>query len=362
MTKEKLMKELEKLAPTTYENDFRIHLSSLFKKYLELLKLYGEQNKIEYWDNAYTLIKRLTDGIKESVKRIYQGQHYSAYSLLRKRLNDIPESYGLFIKIKENQDFFRMRVFDEKSKEKPSYLSLFHIPFSMRGIVKTERYSMPGYPCLYLGGSSYVCWEEMNRPNLNKCYVARFKTNKEFLLFNMSLSLKDLWENDKYFMGLLIRFPLIIASMVEVKNKEDVFKPEYIIPQLIMEWIMEKINSKKSTDIPIGIFYTSVHIADGFDYPNQVFDNLAIPAQSPFAGRYSKELCNIFSVSEPTCDEIEHAKGTYNTADNIMMKQNDNIDEERKKISAYQTSIFGVIEKQLRNNQHDYPLKEITPR
>ena len=254
-----------------------------------------------------------------------------------------------------------MRVFDEKTRESPSRKGLFHIPFDKRGIVKTERYSTPGYPCLYLGASSYVCWEEMNRPNLDKCYISRFHTNKDFIIFNMGLPIENLWDNNQYLKGMLIRYPMIIASMIEVKNMDDVFKPEYIIPQLLMEWIMEQINSTNKENIPIGIFYTSVHIKDGFNYPNNMFNNLALPAQSPFNVKYSKELCELFTVSKPTSDEIEHAKGSYNSADNIFILKKD-ADEKEKKLHFYRCSPFGMIERQLIRNEKEYPLDNIKPK
>ena len=29
--------------------------------------------------------------------------------------------------------------------------------------VSTNRYSVPGFPALYLGDTTYVCWEEFNK-------------------------------------------------------------------------------------------------------------------------------------------------------------------------------------------------------
>lgn len=59
---------------------------------------------------------------------------------------------------------------------------MFHIPITMRRQVGTERYSIPGYPCLYLGNSIYVCWEEMNRPLMSSCWVSRLKNTEELEL------------------------------------------------------------------------------------------------------------------------------------------------------------------------------------
>lgn len=37
---------------------------------------------------------------------------------------------------------------------------MFHIPYEKRNLVGNQRFSLSGLPCLYLGGSSYICWEE----------------------------------------------------------------------------------------------------------------------------------------------------------------------------------------------------------
>lgn len=360
MNRQELRIELYKLAPTSYKGDFRTHLSAMLKKYEIIVNDFEGQNIYPNWDGICSMVNHLCESIKTSVKRVYQGQHSFAYSLLRTGLKKITKTYGLYAAFAKDESFFRMRVFDEISKQRPSREGLFHIPFDKRGIVKTERYSTPGYPCLYLGISSYVCWEEMNRPNLDKCYISRFHTTKEIKTFNMSLPDESLWNNDSFLLGLLIRFPLIIASMIEVKNKEDVFKPEYIIPQLLMEWIIEQINDSKEEDPPLGVYYTSVHVKDGFDYPDFLFNNLALPAQSPFDKKYSKELCEIFTLSNPTSDEIERAKGTYNRAENIFIKPQ-NADEKEEKLHNYRCSTFGQIERQLLHNTKEFPLMSIVP-
>ncbi|MFW1494652.1 hypothetical protein ACEV9S_24505, partial [Vibrio parahaemolyticus] len=48
-------------------------------------------------------------------------------------------------------------------------------------------------------------------------------------------------------------WPLIAACSIRVKNPSDNFKPEYIIPQLLLQWARDY----KSID---GIRYTSTHI------------------------------------------------------------------------------------------------------
>ena len=53
-----------------------------------------------------------------------------------------------------------------------------YIPFSKHEIVKSERYSFPGLPCLYLGASVYACLYELGKPNLDEIQVARISLKK----------------------------------------------------------------------------------------------------------------------------------------------------------------------------------------
>ena len=65
---------------------------------------------------------------------------------------------------KDNK-WYRMRN-QEKYKRLFPANEMFHIPFQLRGKVNTQRYSLPGYPCLYISRSIWATWEEMHEPQL----------------------------------------------------------------------------------------------------------------------------------------------------------------------------------------------------
>lgn len=66
-------------------------------------------------------------------------------------------------------------------------------------------------------------------------------------------------------------------------NRDSFFKPEYIIPQLIIEHIITQNRNRykdKEYDLfefILGVYYTSVHINDDWEFPCSTFDNLALP-------------------------------------------------------------------------------------
>lgn len=347
--------EILKLAPSEYDAskcDFREHLEKKFDEYIELLdrleKYERREKKWGSWDEKKEAIIKFCDAIKESINLYYEGRHSCAFTHLWNHINEISINSTLF----HGRDLYRMRMFDEG--EKHDCNSMFHIPFNKRTIVKTQRFSAPGYPCLYLGKSAYICWEEMLRPNLDKCYVSRFHTDKSMFVYDLTLPSISKWNKIDDFRDDLLRFPLVIACMVKVSKPKDPFKPEYIIPQLLMELVMEerqkKENKYTARSFLMGIAYTSVHKSSDFKFASDKSINVAIPAFSPFKGNYSEELCETFQVTDPTCDELERAKRPYE------------IIERDEKISdleySYRISTFGQLEARL-NDEEKFPLKKI---
>ena len=344
MTREEFYNEILKLAPSEYDAnkyDFRKHLDKIFNSYLKLLDKVVEPERLNNWDEIKRKNEVLIDVINESIKLYYEGRHSNAFKQLNEHID--PNSWGLMLF--NNHDFYRMRMFDEGEKHDRN--GMFHIPFNKRTIVKTQRFSAPGYPCLYLGTSAYICWEEMLRPNLDKCYVSRFHSGNSIFVFDLSLPAKSRFKIDQYFSFDLLRFPLVLACMVKVAKPKDPFKPEYILPQLLMEWVIEQRDSNQNL---MGIAYHSVHKSNDFKFSLAKSVNLAIPAFLPRKGDYSMRLCEMFKVTDPTCDELERAKRPYE----IIERDRDMTDLEY----SYRISTFGQLEDRLKD-ETKFPLKKV---
>lgn len=125
---------------------------------------------------------------------------------------------------------FRMR----KSVEYQVYKKeeMFHISKKRRNIIGNQRYSIPGFPCLYIGSSLYDCWEELRRPDLDRVnYIAINNT--------VDLSLLDVGFPDE--IKGLREFKQVVIFMLStliVQNDEYSFKYEYVIPQLLLQSII----------------------------------------------------------------------------------------------------------------------------
>lgn len=130
---------------------------------------------------------------------------------------------------------------------------LFHIPYSMNYLIGTERYSMPGHPCLYLASQAELAWHECGKPE--KFAIAKFSIPQEeenrlkFIDFSEKLMpLKHsffCWfhnENDKeavrkYLLKYIYTYPLRAACSVVVQHHGARFIEEYIISQLLLQWV-----------------------------------------------------------------------------------------------------------------------------
>lgn len=115
---------------------------------------------------------------------------------------------------------------------------MFHVPFEKRHLVSSQRYSIPGYPALYLGGDFFTSWCELDKPELIGVSYAAFKFKEHLKFLDLGLPYvknPNLWE--KY--SLCAMYPILIACMVRVKYPNAAFKPEYIMPQLMMKLVRD---------------------------------------------------------------------------------------------------------------------------
>ncbi len=283
-----------------FEDDFRKVIEACQKEYLELI---GEVTQ----DSLYfARVANNSHYMNKIVASYLKGRHSTAYAQLKNVLKSNADLYST--EVNAGELFYRMRCFEKRRGLNRK--DIFHIPINKKRIIKTQRYSAPGYPCLYLGKSIYGCWEEMHRPDTETTLVSCFKSQKDFKVLDLRIpTLEEFFnETEKY----VLLFPFIIACGIPVRNTNDVFKPEYIIPQLILEWAIEK-NDSKSEQIN-GVYYTSANRNMDFYILDHEWDNLALPVQeSLITEDFCPALKELFWCTKPTCYEYELIQGNINT-------------------------------------------------
>src|SRR5690606_27062195 len=167
---------------------------------------------------------------------------------------------------------------------------MFHIPFELRNKVSTQRFSIPGFPSLYLGRTIYICWEELNRPSIDKIQAIRYKNIKPLKLLDLTPPIKDCEDIDELY-RFFMTFPLIMCCSVKVKDTSDTFKPEYIIPQLLLQWI-------RNNDSLDGIQYKSTHITSKVFNDSTELINIVLPVKTNDESGICKKLVAYFESTE----------------------------------------------------------------
>lgn len=219
-----------------------------------------------------------------------------------------PSDLGIATTLKKNTELFRMRSSNH------SYLydkmGMSHIPFNLRNKISNQRFSLSGFPCLYLGSSLYVCWEELNRPNFENANSALFITQKELKLLDLRFP-ANLTSKES-----LLQFLLAASASLKSSEPNDTFKAEYIIPQAILHSLVKHNYVSNEDNQYDGIIYTSSFYwtSDKLWDDENLFFNIVIPASISSLTETGSNNVNNYSTKIITSFEIK-GPCTYNLYD-----------------------------------------------
>ena len=258
---------------TNFINALKCH----FANYMDLLEPHISKENFIY-------IKLTCDRLLNCIQTYHNGfpnKAYDQFSLVMDDLFIVPlaiynkNGWSKPFTEKDPLNLFRIRKVNENITQ--TRKEIFHTPYSLRSKVPTCRYSIAGYPSLYLGTSVALCNEEFAGRNSDGfTIVSKFKIEriynpkkhfeidvldlgikpKDFLSRHDGLSETD--TNNVYSKRIfrkgelleskenyLIWYPLISACSFIRAHRERPFASEYIVPQLLMQWVRNKINMKK---------------------------------------------------------------------------------------------------------------------
>jgi hypothetical protein len=207
------------------------------------------------------------------------------------------------------KNLFRIRP----GEKEYSRLDMFHIPMDKRHLIKSYRYSIPGYPCLYLSTGIELCWFECSMPK--KFSYSSFAFNLEceerVRLINFISDPLDLvssafcWyynepskhdQIDMYLIKYLITHPIRTACSMQVTNRDAAFIQEYIFPQQLLLWIREHDNFD-------GVAYATSSANEKAQEWN--YFNIVLPAKKLKNG-YCERLAKLFTVTKPVKVELSN--------------------------------------------------------
>lgn len=265
---------------------------------LSAFRSYINDNKDKITTNtglSLPLIKQKIDDTDKSIRQILsaflRGNHQDALELTRKmmksmKMDKLPPGLPMY-KCRENSRLFHL------SKDE-----MFHIPFEKRDLVGNQRYSLSGLPCLYLGGSSYICWEELGRKDFNTSNYCGYSLTEDVNVFDLLLPVAITNQHQ------IRRAVLTLACSLAAK-RDSLFKPEYILPQCVLHSLIHRSFYNHTL---FCVKYYSCHLLNGdADYFENDFDNdnylpryvnYVFPALSSKCDGYCEELRKIFHQTD----------------------------------------------------------------
>lgn len=278
--------------------DFQGYINQKLDNYLEALNNITDHVVLSAHD--IQVIGSICTDLKEALSKYLGGQPANAFEKLGDCMVRLEDCVLEPLKSPTTlrNPLYKMRL--GSSNHFYSSDDMFHIPFQNRGLVKTNRYSIPGLPCVYLGSTPLTCWEEMGKPDLNSTHTSLFLPSHGLNYLDISIPPSSFVEHFERSLKLnygvkvltslygmlrayLIRWPLIACCSVRVLNAADAFKPEYIIPQLLLQWVQKSA-------VYDGISYFSTKI-DKYTLNNfPIYQNFAFPVKENKASGQCEEL------------------------------------------------------------------------
>lgn len=289
--------------------DCVVNEGSNFLKLLEELdeaEDYGESQFIGKLSKNY-LISVSRDYYMMVIKTLQcylnKGNPHETYNVLNGCLinkNEIPNHKPLIFYLEFDNIYPRLYRLRKKQGE-VSLGDIFHVPFEYRHNINSNRYSIPGYPTLYFSNSIFLAYKELGEPDYDDLYVSKFYHTE---YYNPTETLLDmtsqpLWDNFESKFKFIARWILIMACNIKVGFPDSPFKPEYILPQIIFQWVKNNIDigSRKI----IGVKYSSTKITDTGEGFYGHFYNTAIPIHHSNKNGYcdvlTKQFCMTFPIN-----------------------------------------------------------------
>jgi len=245
-----------------------------------------------YW------MHELSGSLEAAVDCTRQGRHDRAWQLMEDVLDEHSGVLRLMslrhaYKVVASQSWYRLTTWSEAKTRR----DVFHLPFEKTAA--SYRFSHAGRPAMYLGNNAYVCWLECQGPMLESCRMARFEiemrgdeyfldlpANHASYLDPLSLAARRgtgldprritnspyLDDVEGELVDYLSLWPLLMAISVQKLQPAPTDPPEYVLPQLLMRWML------KQKDV-LGIRYFTSKF-DRTSNSNDLSINVVLPTRT----------------------------------------------------------------------------------
>ncbi|HLX62069.1 MAG TPA: hypothetical protein VKX17_12375 [Planctomycetota bacterium] len=341
----------------TKDVDFRVFLKECFDKYLAVVqKTTGSDMLSSAIRSNVNTLRDECNLILNSIDASLCGHPHVAFQNFEKAMSLVNNNNWLPV-LEQNSSathnalretrLYRARDCGNIPIDKRG---IFHVPFEDRHKIAAHRFSLPGVPCLYLCGSLYTCWCELNWCPLEKMQIAAFwitpkmrfrildfchrpqfvnhyitSNNTEIEIHNMIWPIIACW-------------PIIAACAVRVAEADAPFKVEYVVSQLLTQWV----TSTASGFDGLGFFSTRVEKSVAHHH---WLANYTFPAKEITTTGRCKKLCGLFEMTDPfswtVLREIQLRRISENACDTFPVHVHPIVEVD------YHNSGFGIVQTKL---------------
>lgn len=300
--------------------NFESSLAHLFVEYIRAIS--SQLQKNDDWERTadyefFLSVSGVCEMILDCVRTYHRGYPSKAFACFQSVMDKLVETplnvYGEDGWRKpffdDTLNLFRLRKTGDTAKHDRK--EMFHVPASLRSLVSTCRYSIAGHPSLYLTTSIELGIDELGETE--NALISGYRLDchskdiTEFGVIDLGLKPQDfLEENSEINAGIppklyrnldlqaryLLWYPLIAACSFIRAYKSRPFAPEYIIPQLLMQWL----RGHSDNNALMGIRYfscASMRASNlGFNYVFPTYD-------TAYQDEYCSVLQSNFRLTEP---------------------------------------------------------------
>lgn len=270
----------------------RRHKESFEKDLRELFDTYQERLKKAIGSNAPSMgqpyssfpddgSRRMCDGILNALQSLHDGYPSRAYDVFADMMDELTDAVPLprvrdviwpepsldknpnelhplgsesprTVDAAMAEQFYRVRSVSYGSTF--PRCEIFHTPANLRDKISTTRYSIAGYPSLYLADALKLSMQEMGKPYhsiASSFELAGTCGRESALVIDLGIRPQDFLfpEMDTpkdgvteeldilYTSRYVFWFPLLAACSFVRENPSSSYSDEYAIPQLLMQWL-----------------------------------------------------------------------------------------------------------------------------
>ncbi len=257
-----------------------------------------------------TVIEKTVTVSRQQRAALIKDSYVSAYELFNFLK---PYFLSRFSWAGSDGQYYRIRQGDFRIKNKSEALKkkkeLFHVKDSQRHLNGAYRYSIPGYPSLYLSSGIELAWFECNMPRKFSYCAFRFSeigdnslrlidfsnrpidllSSVHVWLLNNSINDDEKQKIYRYFANYILTYPLSAACSLRVADRSVKFVEEYSVPQMLMQWVKQD----ESFD---GVRYKSAFYSNLVDGMGAV--NIALPVKQFREDGLCQNLTSKLTVSD----------------------------------------------------------------